>query len=199
MKRQGELDDERYCSCGALLESDDHLFQCPKRPQFQRRILALIDESKPKIAPFLRQILYNGIRQHICKYENSNENDNDKTNTNSTEKPEKYEDALNNIRIVNFKREQSKFCITDDINETSDSEIESITEVADESITEVLDGKQKYFERINTNSTFGVFLAWVSSPAECIKVNNKYSKSDLFILTHSLFNFEVFDFFFLLV
>ena len=79
MKRRGELDDERCCSCGAPLETDDHLFQCPKQPQFQRRILALIDELKPKIAPFLHRILYDGIKQYICKYGNSNENDNDKS------------------------------------------------------------------------------------------------------------------------
>ena len=152
MKRQGELHDERCCSYGAPLETDDHLFQCPKRPQFQRIILALIDELKPKIAPFLHQTLYDGIRQYICKYENSNENDNDKSNTNSTEKPEKDEDAPNSDRTVNFEQVQSKFRITDDINEKSDSETESITEVADERITEVPDAKQKYFERINCNA-----------------------------------------------
>ena len=100
MKRRGELDDERCCSCGAPLETDDHLFQCPKRPQFQRRILALIDELKPKIAPFHYRTLYNGIRQYICKYENSNEN---KPNTNNTEKLTKDGDAPNSNRTANFK------------------------------------------------------------------------------------------------
>ena len=98
------------------------------------------------MAPFLHRILYDGIRQYICKYENSNEN---KSNTNNTEKPEKDGDAPNSNRTANFERVQSQFRITDDTDETSDSETESITEVADERITEVLDSKQKYFERIN--------------------------------------------------
>ena len=69
MQKRGGLDDERCCSCGASLETDDHLFQCPKRPQFQREILALIEEMKPKLAPHLFQILYTGIRKYICKYD----------------------------------------------------------------------------------------------------------------------------------
>ena len=78
IKRRGGQDDERCCSCGAPLETDDHLFQCSRRPQLQRRILALIDESKPKMAPFLYRILYDEIKQYICKYRNPNDNDNDK-------------------------------------------------------------------------------------------------------------------------
>lgn len=50
---------------------------------------------------------------------------------------------------MNFERVQSKFRITDDINETSESETESTTELADERITEIPGDKQKYFERIN--------------------------------------------------
>lgn len=136
MKQRGEVDDERCCSCGAPLETDDHLFQCPKRPQFQRRILALINESKPKLAPFLHQTLYDGVKQYICKYTNSNKNDDDKTNTNNIAKTKKDEDAPDNISSVNFKRVQSKFCITDD-------------EIEDERITEAPATKQTYLERIH--------------------------------------------------
>ena len=84
MKRRGGLEDERCCSCGALLETDDHLFQCPKRPQFQRRILALIDEMKAKIAPGLHRILYDGIKSYICKYANINNNNKDEPKNNRT-------------------------------------------------------------------------------------------------------------------
>ena len=62
MQKRGGLDDERCCSCGASLETDDHLFQCPKRPQFQRGILGLIEDIKPKLAPHLFQTLYTGVK-----------------------------------------------------------------------------------------------------------------------------------------
>ena len=61
MKKRGSCDDERCCSCGAPLETDDHLFQCPKQPQFKRRILAAIDKIKPKIDDRLYYTLYRGI------------------------------------------------------------------------------------------------------------------------------------------
>ena len=108
MKRRGELDDERCCSYGAPLETDDHLFQCPKRPQFQRRILAAINETKPKMAPFLYRILYDGVKQYICKHGNPNDNDDNKSNNNSNEKHEIDEDVPNNDRTVNFEQVQSK-------------------------------------------------------------------------------------------
>ena len=106
MKRRRELDDERCCSCGAPLETDDHLFQCPKRPQFRRTILAVIDETKPKIAPFLYQILYNGVKQYICKYGNPNNNDDDNSNNSSNEKHGKDENVPYNDSTVNFERVQ---------------------------------------------------------------------------------------------
>ena len=49
--------------------------------------------------------------------------------------------------------------------------------------------KIEYQNNIYT-STFGVFLALVSSPAGCIEINNNYSKLHFFILTHRLFNFK---------
>ena len=36
MQKHGGLEDERCCSYRASIETDDHLFQCPKQPQFQR-------------------------------------------------------------------------------------------------------------------------------------------------------------------
>ena len=140
MKRRGELDDERCCSCGAPLETDDHLFQCPKRPQFQRRILAAINETKPKMAPFLYRILYDGVKRYICKYENRNDNDDIKSNNKSNEKHEMDEDVHDNNRTVKFKQVQSKFRITEDSDEETESEAERIS--ADP------DNKLKYIERI---------------------------------------------------
>ena len=65
MQKRGGHEDERCCSCGAPLETDDHLFQCPKRPQFKSRILAAITEMQPKLCPSLYYILYNGVAKYI--------------------------------------------------------------------------------------------------------------------------------------
>ena len=65
MKNRGGLEDERCCSCGALLETDDHLFQCPKRPQFHRRLLTVVGEMQTILDPTLYYILYDGIYNFI--------------------------------------------------------------------------------------------------------------------------------------
>ena len=65
MQKRGGYEDERCCSCGAPLETSDHLFQCPKRPQFKRRILAAITEMQTKLCPSLYYILYNGVAEYI--------------------------------------------------------------------------------------------------------------------------------------
>ena len=91
--------------------------------------------------PFLYRILYDGVKQYICKYGNPNDNDDDKSKNNSNEKPETDEDVPNNDRTVNFERVQSKFRITEDSDEKPGSETERITAV--------LDDKLKYFERLN--------------------------------------------------
>ena len=62
MKRRGELDDERCCSCGAPLETDDHLFQCPKRRQFQRSILAVIDEISIELIAHIRDQTWHDLK-----------------------------------------------------------------------------------------------------------------------------------------
>ena len=64
-KREG-YEDEQCCSCGAPLETDDHLFQCPKRPQFKRRILAAITEMQTKLCPSFYYMLYNGVAEYIA-------------------------------------------------------------------------------------------------------------------------------------
>ena len=71
MQKRGGFDAERCCSCGASIETNDHLYQYPKQPQFQREILALIEEFQLKLAPHLFQTLYKGVKQYICKYENN--------------------------------------------------------------------------------------------------------------------------------
>ena len=78
MQKRGGHEDKRCCSCGAPLETDDHLFQCPKRPQFKRRILAAITEMQSKLCPDLYYILYIGVANYI-------EDRSDKTTTIKTE------------------------------------------------------------------------------------------------------------------
>lgn len=57
---------------------------------------------KPKTVPHLHQILYNGVKEYICKYGHPNDSDVDNTNNN---------------RTTNFERVQFKFYDTDDIEE----------------------------------------------------------------------------------
>ena len=82
MQKRGGCEDERHCSCGAPLETDNHLFQCSKRPQFKQRILAAIDNIKPKLDPGLYFILYHGIADYIGG--NNNEDKADDKDGNST-------------------------------------------------------------------------------------------------------------------
>ena len=92
------------------------------------------------MASFLYRILYDGVKQYICKYGNPNDNNDNKSNNNSNEKHETDEDVPNNNRTVNFEQVQSKFCITEDSDEEPESETERITAVPDD--------KLKYFERM---------------------------------------------------
>ena len=65
MQKRGGCEDERCSSCGELLESDDHLFQCPKRPQFRRRLLGTIDKIGPELDPMLYKIMKDGITKFL--------------------------------------------------------------------------------------------------------------------------------------
>ena len=73
MHERGGLEDERCCSCGAPLETDDHLFQCPRRPQFHRRLLAIINDMRQTLDPCLFFILYSGVNNYISQNDNSEE------------------------------------------------------------------------------------------------------------------------------
>ena len=63
--KRGGCEGERCLSCVASLETNDYLFQCSKRPQFKRRILALIDNMKTKIDSGLYFVLYHGIADYM--------------------------------------------------------------------------------------------------------------------------------------
>ena len=121
MQKRGGFDDERCCSCGALLETDDHLFQCPKRPQFQREILALIEETKPKLAPHLFHILYTGVKEYICKYKTD---------------PDDEEPIIQHT--PQFERVQSKFRIMEDEAVTSRKRKRPIESIVTENTIEPL-------------------------------------------------------------
>ena len=110
MQKRGGFDDERCYSCGASIETDDHLFQCPKRPQFRRGILALIEETKPKLAPHLYQTLYMGVKEYICKYESNSD-----------------EEEPNNNRTAQFERIQSRFRIMEDNEAVTSGKRERLT------------------------------------------------------------------------
>ena len=77
MQKRGGCDDERCCSCGASLETDDHLLQCPNRPQFKRRILASIANMRTRLDLNLYFILYNGIANYINNTSSLSDSDDD--------------------------------------------------------------------------------------------------------------------------
>ena len=56
--RKHGSDDPIDCkSCGCHLETDDHLFQCPRRPQFLRRIQSIINDVQDTLDPKLYHLL----------------------------------------------------------------------------------------------------------------------------------------------
>ena len=64
MKKHGSDDPIDCKSCGCHLETDDHLFQCPRRPQFLRRIQSIIDKVRDKLDP----CLYHLLKTHLTAY-----------------------------------------------------------------------------------------------------------------------------------
>ena len=64
MRKHGSDDPIDCKSCGCHLETDDHLFQCPRRPQFLRRIQSIIDEVRDKLDP----CLYFLLKHHLTAY-----------------------------------------------------------------------------------------------------------------------------------
>ena len=105
MRQQGGLEDERCCTCGAELETGDHLFQCPKRLQFRRRLLAAFDDVQSKIDPCLYYIMYNGISNYITKGSNNsnNNNNNNRCDNNGEENKRKRKKPGKN-KLEEYKR-----------------------------------------------------------------------------------------------
>ena len=64
LRKHGSDDPIDCKSCGCHLETDDHLFQCPRRPQFLRRIQSIIDEMRDKLDP----CLYHLLKTHLTAY-----------------------------------------------------------------------------------------------------------------------------------
>ena len=99
MQKRGGCEDERCCSCGASLETDDHLFQCPSRPQFKRRLLATINDMKSKIDPGLYFVLYDGVANYINNHEKSSPNN---IPENATEQQRKRQRDRTNTDLTSF-------------------------------------------------------------------------------------------------
>ena len=61
MRRRCGNEDERCCSCGQAIETDDHLFQCPGRKQYKRQIIGALKRADKGMEPTLYRILKAGI------------------------------------------------------------------------------------------------------------------------------------------
>ena len=64
MAKQGGTDPIEYKSCGLPIKNDDHLFQCPKWPQFLCCILSIIDDVQDTLNPKL----YHLLKHHLTAY-----------------------------------------------------------------------------------------------------------------------------------
>ena len=64
MKKQGCTDPIECKSCGFPIKNSDHLFQCPRRPQFLRRIQSIIDDVQNTLDPKL----YHLLKHHLTAY-----------------------------------------------------------------------------------------------------------------------------------
>ena len=65
MQRRGSYKVEQCCSCKQTLETDDHLFQCPVRPQFHRKIYGALKKIKKVLDPTLFYILKSSIKNYL--------------------------------------------------------------------------------------------------------------------------------------
>ena len=65
MRRRCGNEDERCCSCGQAIETDDHLFQCKKRQQYQRQILGAVKRAEKGMEPNLHRLLKTGIKNYL--------------------------------------------------------------------------------------------------------------------------------------
>ena len=65
MQKREILEDERCCSCGAIIECDNHLFQCKARPQYKRKLFRIINNMDRSLDPKLQEILQMGLRDYM--------------------------------------------------------------------------------------------------------------------------------------
>ena len=64
MRKHGGTDPIEYRSCGCSIKNDDHLFQCPRQPQFLRHIQSIINDIQDTLNPKL----YHLLKHHLTAY-----------------------------------------------------------------------------------------------------------------------------------
>ena len=64
MQKHGGTDPIDCKSCGCHIKTNNHLFRCPRQPQFLRRIQSIIDEVEDTLDPKL----YHLLKHHLTTY-----------------------------------------------------------------------------------------------------------------------------------
>ena len=67
----GGNEESQYSTCRQAHEDDDHLFQCPKRPAYRKKILEALNTIKKGMCPTLYYLFSNSILNYIDGHDRS--------------------------------------------------------------------------------------------------------------------------------
>ena len=71
MERNGGNEESQCSTCYQAHEDDDHLFQCPKRPAYRRKIMDALNTLKKGMCPTLYYLFSNSILNYINGHDRS--------------------------------------------------------------------------------------------------------------------------------
>ena len=71
MERNGGNEESQCSTCRQAHEDDDHLFQCPKRPAYRKKILEALNTIKKGMCPTLYYLFSNSILNYIDGHDRS--------------------------------------------------------------------------------------------------------------------------------
>ena len=71
MERNGGNEESQCSTCRQAHEDDDHLFQCPKRPAYRKKILEALTTIKKGMCPTLYYLFSNSILNYIDGHDRS--------------------------------------------------------------------------------------------------------------------------------
>lgn len=68
MERNGGNEESQCSTCRQAHEDDDHLFQCPKRPAYRKKILEALNTIKKGMCPTLYYLFSNSILNYRLEH-----------------------------------------------------------------------------------------------------------------------------------